>query len=389
MLLKAPLRGVGGLLLLLFVSTLSISAQQGVSVQATVHPADILIGEQALVTLRVIAPEGAQIALPFFERELIAGIEVLAVFPLDTLVESNVMTLNVGYLITSFTPALYYIEFIPIYFDGDTIFSNSFGFNVSAPELTEQTLAEIERIESGLPDAPDIRPLLERLERGEIDEDEFERLATEMLERFQDGMLDFEALGIYDLKPIQRAPFVWTDWLWILFLFLGLRFLAELLVALGIYLKRRNKGKITFFPPPAVIPPHVIAIQEIDKLKAEKIWQQGREKEFYTKLTEILRTYIVERYGVNALEMTSGEIMSEIEKRAEVDSVYENLKQILSTSDLVKFAKHKPYMDENDLSLVNAYLFVNQTREPDPIEKKEAPNPPQEEPGAGTDEKVN
>ncbi|MBK5196561.1 MAG: hypothetical protein JJE08_11170, partial [Proteiniphilum sp.] len=46
---------------------------------------------------------------------------------------------------------------------------------------------------------------------------------------------------------------------------------------------------------------------------------------------------------------------------------YDNLKQILSTSDLVKFARYKPYPDENDLSMVNAYFFVNQAREPDPV----------------------
>ena len=119
------------------------------------------------------------------------------------------------------------------------------------------------------------------------------------------------------------------------------------------------------------MPAHVRAISELDKLKAEKIWLQGREKEFYSKLTDILRTYIFEREGINAMEMTSGEILNEIRKITEVESVYENLKQILSTSDLVKFAKYKPYPDENDLSLVNAYFFVNQTREPDPVVKEE------------------
>ena len=44
-----------------------------------------------------------------------------------------------------------------------------------------------------------------------------------------------------------------------------------------------------------------------------------------------------------------------------------NLKQILTTADLVKFAKYKPYPDENDMSMVNAYLFVNQTKEDDPL----------------------
>ncbi len=134
-------------------------------------------------------------------------------------------------------------------------------------------------------------------------------------------------------------------------------------------LKKKRKGYI--FKPPVVLPAHVRAIRELDKLKEEKIWQQGREKEFYSKLTDILRNYLVEREGINAMEMTSGEILNEVRKLLEVESVYNNLKQILSTADLVKFAKYKPYPDENDLSMVNAYFFVNQTREPDPVPEKE------------------
>ncbi len=122
------------------------------------------------------------------------------------------------------------------------------------------------------------------------------------------------------------------------------------------------------------MPAHVRAANELDKLKAEKIWQQGREKEFYSKLTDILRRYIYEREGINAMEMTSGEILNNIRQISDVDSVYNNLKQILSTADLVKFAKYKPYPDENDLSMVNAYFFVNQTKEPDPIPTKEELN---------------
>src|SRR5690606_36569190 len=126
--------------------------------------------------------------------------------------------------------------------------------------------------------------------------------------------------------------------------------------------KKKKKGYI--FKPPVVLPAHVRAVNELDKLKSEKIWLQGREKEFYSRLTDILRRYIYEREGINAMEMTSGEILNSVRQISEVDSVYENLKQILTTADLVKFAKYKPYADENDLSMVNAYFFVNQTKEP-------------------------
>ena len=165
---------------------------------------------------------------------------------------------------------------------------------------------------------------------------------------------------------------MWTDYLWILWIILGI---AALVVLVGLIiimiLRKRNKGY--FFTPPVILPPHTRALKEMDKLKADKIWQQDREKEFYTKITDILRRYIFERYQVNAMEMTSGEILDELRKRFELDSesAIENLNQVLSLADMVKFAKQKPYQNENDLSMVNAYLFVNQTREPDPLPDKE------------------
>ena len=104
------------------------------------------------------------------------------------------------------------------------------------------------------------------------------------------------------------------------------------------------------------------AIKELDEIKQQKLWQQGRSKEYYTLITETLRRYIVDRFDINAMEMTSGEILDIIRKQHEADSVYENLKQILNLSDFVKFAKMNPLPDENDLSMVNAYLFINQTK---------------------------
>lgn len=321
-------------LCLVFVTALFA---QKASVQATVQPTEIMIGEQALINLKVITPKERVIHFPVYEKEIIPGIEVITMLQPDTTIENNVMTLNFKYVITSFDSTLYHIPHIPIFDGTDTIYSNSFGLKVTSPELTDSTLA-----------------YLERMNKGETDS------------------IDFRQLQLNDIKPIQKTPFVWTDYLWIFWIVLG-AILILVLIGFIIYLVLNKKKKGYFFKPPQVLPAHVRAINELDKLKAEKIWQQGREKEFYSKLTEILRSYINEREGINAMEMTSGEILNEIRKITDVESVYENLKQILSTSDLVKFAKYRPYPDENDLSLVNAYFFINQTREPDPVKKEEDP----------------
>jgi hypothetical protein len=329
---------MGAILIALSIFTATPVVGQRASAHATIQPTEILIGEHALIDLKVITPKDKVISFPVYENEIIPGIEVIAMLPPDTVIENNVMTLNFKYVVTSFDSTLYHVPFIPVFDGTDTIFSNSFGLKVTSPELSDSTLS-----------------YLDKINRGETDS------------------IDFKELQINEIKAIKKAPFVWTDFLWILWLILGVALLLAL-IGLIIYLIVNKKKKGYFFTPPVVLPAHVRAANELDKLKAEKIWQQGREKEFYSKLTDILRRYIYEREGINAMEMTSGEILNNIRQISDVDSVYNNLKQILSTADLVKFAKYKPYPDENDLSMVNAYFFVNQTKEPDPIPTKEELN---------------
>lgn len=322
-------------LVVLAVSLFPQLFAQRASVQATVQPTEIMIGEQALINLKVITPKDKTIQFPVYEKEIIPGVEVITMLPPDTTIENNVMTLNFKYVVTSFDSTLYYIPHVPIFDGTDTIYSNSFGLKVTAPQLSDTTLA-----------------YLEKINKGETDS------------------IDFEQLQLHDIKPVRKVPFVWTDYLWVLWIVLGIMLLIAL-IGLVVYLVLKKKHKGYIFKPPLVLPAHVRAIKELDKLKEEKVWQQGREKEFYSKLTDILRSYIYEREGINAMEMTSGEILGEIRKIYDEESVYDNLKQILSTADVVKFAKYEPYPDENDLSMVNAYFFVNQTREPDPVPKKE------------------
>lgn len=325
----------GAIVFVLMLWMPAYARAQRASAHVTVMPTEIRIGEQALINLKVITPKEKTIHFPVYEQEIVPGIEVITMLPPDTTIENNVMTLEFKYVITSFDSTLYHVPYIPIYDGTDTIFSNSFGLKVTSPDLSDSTLA-----------------YLERIQRGETDS------------------IDFEQLQLYDIKEVRKAPFVWTDYLWVLWIVLGVMLLLALIgFVIFMILKKKKKGYI--FKPPVVLPAHARALAELEKLRSEKIWQQGRVKEFYTRLTDILRGYIYERKGINAMEMTSGEILNEVRKVAEVDSVYENLKQVLSTADLVKFAKYEPLQDENDLSLVNAFFFVNQTREPDPIPTKE------------------
>lgn len=324
------------LLVMMFFTQNSFS--QKTSVHATVQPAEIKIGEQAIINLKVIAPKDITVYFPVYEKEIVPGLEVLTMLQPDTLIENNVATMNFKYLVTSFDSTLYYVEHIPVFDGTDTIFSNSFGLKVTSPILKDSTISYLEKLNTGQTDS-----------------------------------IDFEQLQLYDIKGIRKPKFVWTDYLWILWIMLAVA-VAILIITFLIVMFMRKKNKGYFFTPPVVLPPHARAIKKLDKLKAEKIWQQNREKEFYTSLTDVLRRYITERFSVNALEMTSREILQEMKKRADIDSdsAIDNLNQVLQLSDMVKFAKHKPFTDENDLSLMNAYFFVNQTKEPDPVSEEDS-----------------
>lgn len=318
---------------LFVLNIVSIHAQKA-SAHATVQPSEILIGEQALINLQVIAPKDKEIMFPIYQDTIVQGLEVLSIGNSDTTITDNVRTINVKYLVTSFDSTLYYIPSMPISDGVDTIYSNSFGLKVTAPELKDSTIAYLERMYAGETDS-----------------------------------IDFNELQLNDIKSIQKAPFSWMDFLSLLWIPLIILILLAIIGAI-IYLIIRKNKKGYFFTPPPLLPPHVRAMNSLDKIKSEKIWQQERHKEFYTQITDVLRRYIHERYGINSLEMTSNEILSIIRTKAEEDSVYNNLKQVLSVADLVKFAKYKPFIDENDLSLMNAYFFVNQTKEDDPLPDK-------------------
>ena len=102
-------------------------------------------------------------------------------------------------------------------------------------------------------------------------------------------------------------------------------------------------------------------MKEIEQIKADKMVTSENQKEYYTKLTETLRRYIEERYGFSAMEMTSSEIIDRLMSTGDQQSLDE-LRQLFTTADLVKFAKYSTMINENDANLVSAIDFINQTK---------------------------
>ena len=178
-------------------------------------------------------------------------------------------------------------------------------------------------------------------------------------------------------KDIQNNPFSWDDWKPVFWLLIINQLLAILL--LWVYSRwRENKPIIRFIKRKVKLPPHQVAMNEIERIKGERKWAEEDSKEYYTQLTDTLRQYIKERYGFNATEMTSSEIIDRLLQEQDEQALAE-LRQLFQTADLVKFAKWTTLINENDANLVSAIDFINQTKvEVDPDAKTEEEEIPEE-----------
>jgi len=168
------------------------------------------------------------------------------------------------------------------------------------------------------------------------------------------------AKAIFDIKKPYGAPITFKE----ILPYIGIGLGILLLVLLAIYIIRRLKKQKPLIPSRVITEPaHVTALRNLDVLKEEKLWQQGQVKNYYTKLTDIIRIYIEGRFDVPAMEQTSDEILFSLKKISiEDESCFSALREILILADLVKFAKALPLPDENESNILNAYLFVNHTK---------------------------
>jgi hypothetical protein len=171
--------------------------------------------------------------------------------------------------------------------------------------------------------------------------------------------------SIRDIKGLKQIPFSWQDALPYIF---GTA-IVVLLAWLGILLWRRFRRKEGLSVPvkPAK-PPYDAAIEALNALRQKKLWQQGFTKQYYTELIDILRVFISDNWKINALEMTSDEILELHLLRSVDKDIYHELSQTLSLSDLVKFAKSDAvaYENERSLEIVRKFIELNKP-EPDPV----------------------
>lgn len=169
------------------------------------------------------------------------------------------------------------------------------------------------------------------------------------------GVADPENPSIFDYVPD------WViDYWWILII---------VILAIGLFLwgMRRYKKQGSFLPQKPQPTPYEIAISALRSLKEKKLWEQGMEKEYFTELTDILREYLYGRFGINAMEMTSRQIMASLGKNEDTKEKRAYFRKILDMADFVKFAKVRPLPADNIESYDNALKFVEETK-PVPVE---------------------
>ncbi len=186
--------------------------------------------------------------------------------------------------------------------------------------------------------------------------------------------IDSTSQSIYDVKGQKNLPFRFAEIAGYVKWAVGiLLVLAAILYAVVRYLHSRGKHLRELFKTPPPLPPHVEAIQALEALHNQKLWQNDKHKQYYSGLTDILRTYIARRWEVSAMEMTSDEIIAAMRDIELPDKARMDLTTILRDSDLVKFAKAIPEAEQNEADYLKAYYFVEETKltEEDPATANE------------------
>ncbi len=145
-----------------------------------------------------------------------------------------------------------------------------------------------------------------------------------------------------------------SDYWWVILLVL-------ILAGGALWAMRRYKKEGTVLPKKPQPTPYETAMRDLRELKAKNLWEQGLEKEYFTRLTDILRVYLDRRFGINAMEMTTREIMDHL-YNSDIKDKREYMRQILSVADFVKFAKVRPLPADNIAAYENAVKFVEETK---------------------------
>lgn len=297
-----------GLGIALSALAFTATAQNNIVVRAQMDSAAIMMGEQTTVRLELSQDKDKFVRLPIIQDTLVTGVEVLKISKPDTIdLKNNRIQINNEVLVTSFDSGLYYLPPFKYVIEDDTFETQALSLKV-VPVPVDTTHAE------------------------------------------------------FDIKTVDAPPFVLWDFIpaWVLYLLLALVVIAAGIYAYWRWGRKEKNGEA--LAEEEIVPPYERAIQALQELKDSKLWQQGQEKAYYTTLTEILRIYIDGRFHINAMEMTSTQIIETLRRNEETKAVNQQLREILAMADFVKFAKMRPLPDDNEQVMRYAESFVESTK---------------------------
>ncbi len=304
----------------------SLQCLHAASVEVQIDSLQMIVGEQTTLHLSVNVGKGQKVRFHEWKplEEITPGVEVVDAPKIDTtLSASDNITITQHITLTAFEDSLYSIPAQTVSVDGKELQS---------------------------------KPLVLKVYTMKVD--------TTNVNQF------------YGPKSIQDNPFLWGEWrtaLW-------LAFALMVLYAMGILFYIRLKSKKPIRLKIRIVkrlPPHQKALDKIESIRKKESTQD--EKSYYTALTEAIRKYIEERFGFQAMEMTSDQIIDKLQSAGD-DKMLAELTELFQTADLVKFAKHSVGANANDRSLVAAVDYINSTKQDvKVVEEKIQPTASEEE----------
>lgn len=296
----------------------SLCAKAGVVVESSCDSVAIWIGEQTQIHISVACDAGQQISFPLFSDTIVDRLEIIPPILTDTqyIDHKKKMSVTRSYTVTAFDSAFFYIPPFEVNVDGKPYQADN-GLSLVVYMFDVDTLHS----------------------------DQF-----------------------FGPKDIMEQPLQWQDVksaTYYLLIFAAVAVLAILLF----FSWKNDKPIIRIIKVEPQKPAHEVALAEIERIRTEQLAHGEDSKRYYTELTDAIRQYMNGRFGFNATEMTSDEIISHLKEINDKDSLSE-LSELFSTADLVKFAKMKPLLGENDRNLLTAIEFVKGTMNTEEPEKE-------------------
>lgn len=302
-------------ILLFFYVTSGVKANDA-SVMATIDTNNLLIGEQTNITLstKYRVDQGAvQVVFPQLNDTINKAVEIVSRTAIDTLIpdadDPYLFEQRQQIIITSFDSGYHVIPPFHFVINQDTLSTEAMLLEVNTPQVDTSQ-------------------------------------------------------AIFDIKSPLEEPFNLTDWIkqnwtWIV----GILVLIALIIGMIRYFKQRKPNTVEKEEIIPEIPPHIIALEQLQKIADEQLWQQDKIKQYHSNISETIRAYIEKRYHINALEQTTDEILHGLRLVVTDGKLLAQLRQLLMLSDLVKFAKEKPLASENEAIMQQAIAFVESTKE--------------------------